>query len=75
VKIIEEKQDNAKKLKIPLTGIIPPLVTPLLDNDTLDTAGLERLVEHTISGGVSGLFILGTTGEFARINLKHNLPL
>lgn len=47
----------------PLCGIIPPLITPLRDRDTLDTAGLERLVEHLISGGVSGLFILGTTGE------------
>ncbi len=44
-------------------GIIPPLVTPLVDRDTLDVDGLERLIEHTIRGGVSGLFILGTTGE------------
>ena len=47
----------------PLSGIIPPLVTPLRDRDSLDIAGLERLIEHLISGGVSGLFILGTTGE------------
>ncbi len=60
-------------LKLPLTGIITPLVTPLLDNDTLDVDGLERLVEHTISGGVSGLFILGTTGEFA--SLSYNLRI
>lgn len=45
------------------TGIIPPLVTPLTGRDTLDVAGLERLIEHVIAGGVSGLFILGTTGE------------
>lgn len=44
-------------------GIIPPLVTPLCDRDRLDHAGLERLVEHVLGGGVSGLFILGTTGE------------
>jgi dihydrodipicolinate synthase/N-acetylneuraminate lyase len=44
-------------------GIIPPLVTPLLDPDTLDTAGLERLVHHVVGGGVHGLFLLGTTGE------------
>ena len=25
-------------------GIVPPLVTPLLDADTLDVEGLERLV-------------------------------
>ena len=47
----------------PLSGIIPPLVTPLRDNDTLDIESLERLIEHLIQGGVSALFILGTTGE------------
>ena len=47
----------------PLRGIVPPLVTPLLSPDTLDHAGLERLIEHTIGGGVHGLFILGTTGD------------
>jgi len=57
-------------LKLPLHGIIPPLITPLLDNDTLDIKGLERLIEHTISGGVHGIFILGTTGEFASISYK-----
>ena len=39
------------------------MVTPLLDRDHLDVAGLERLLEHILAGGVNGLFILGTTGE------------
>jgi dihydrodipicolinate synthase/N-acetylneuraminate lyase len=46
-----------------LHGIIPPLVTPLRDRDELDLLGLERLIEHILAGGVSGLFVLGTTGE------------
>ena len=46
-----------------LQGIIPPLVTPLAGPDELDIAGLEKLLEHVIAGGVSGVFILGTTGE------------
>lgn len=50
-------------IKSPLSGIIPPLVTPLLGNDTLDVESLENLIEHLIAGGVHGLFILGTTGE------------
>lgn len=50
-------------LQNPLCGIIPPLVTPLKDNETLDIESLERLIEHLIQGGVNGLFILGTTGE------------
>ena len=29
----------------------------------LTSAGLERLIEHIVAGGVSGLFVLGTTGE------------
>lgn len=44
-------------------GIIPPLITPLKDRDTLDLDGLERLIEHIIVGGVHGVFALGTTGE------------
>lgn len=51
------------KLPQPLCGIIPPLVTPLKDNETLDVVSLERLINHLIAGGVHGLFILGTTGE------------
>jgi 4-hydroxy-tetrahydrodipicolinate synthase len=47
----------------PLEGIVPPLITPLLAPDTLDTGGLERLVERVIGGGVHGIFILGTSGE------------
>lgn len=46
-----------------LKGIIPPVVTPLKNTNTLDVDGLEKLVEHILSGGVHGLFILGTTGE------------
>jgi 4-hydroxy-tetrahydrodipicolinate synthase len=51
------------RVQSPLTGIIPPLVTPLLDRDTLDRGGLQRLLEHVLSGGVHGIFLLGTTGE------------
>ncbi len=51
-------------------GVIPPLVTPLSDRDTLDEAGLERLVEHVLTGGVHGLFILGTTGEAPSLSYR-----
>jgi 4-hydroxy-tetrahydrodipicolinate synthase len=39
------------------------MITPLLDRDQLDVAGLERLIENLNAGGANGLFILGTTGE------------
>jgi dihydrodipicolinate synthase/N-acetylneuraminate lyase len=39
------------------------MVTPLRGRDSLDVGGLERLIEHIVTGGVQGLFILGTSGE------------
>ncbi len=35
---------------MPFRGIIPPLVTPLSGLDELDCPGLERLVEHVLTG-------------------------
>lgn len=51
-------------------GIIPPIITPLKDRDTLDVAGLERLVEHMLGGGVHGIFALGTTGEAPSLSYR-----
>jgi len=54
-----------------LTGIIPPVVTPLLDINTLDVNGLESVLSRLIENEVHGLFILGTTGEGP--NLSHRI--
>lgn len=55
----------------PLKGIIPPTITPMLDNETLDLTGLNNLLNRMIDGGVAGVFILGTSGEAQ--NLSYNL--
>jgi 4-hydroxy-tetrahydrodipicolinate synthase len=55
----------------PYRGIIPPIVTPLSDRDTLDREGFARLIEHVLAGGVHGIFVLGTTGEGP--SLSHRL--
>ncbi len=51
------------------------MVTPLLDRDELDIRGLEQLIEHVLSGGVSGLFILGTTGEGPSLSYRLRTEL
>ena len=43
--------------------ILPALVTPLKSDGELDTASIERLVEHLYSKGVGGLYVTGSTGE------------
>src|SRR5438067_12381442 len=59
----------------PVRGIIPPLATPLLGHDCLDAAGLERLIEHPLAGGVHGLFILGSTGEAPSLSSRLRLEI
>jgi 4-hydroxy-tetrahydrodipicolinate synthase len=54
---------------LPLRGIVTPLATPLIPSNqpALDPAGLERLIEHVLNGGVNGIFLLGTTAEFTSL--------
>jgi dihydrodipicolinate synthase/N-acetylneuraminate lyase len=56
-------------------GIIPPLITPLTAPDILDIAGLERLIEHILNGGVHGIFLLGTTGEGPSLSYRLRCEL
>jgi dihydrodipicolinate synthase/N-acetylneuraminate lyase len=58
-------------MNLPFRGLITPLATPLaLSNrpePSLDVPALERLIDHVINGGVHGIFLLGSTGEFASL--------
>ena len=49
-------------------GIIVPLLTPLNADETVNYAQLEALIEHVIEGGVNAVFVMGSTGEFARFD-------
>ena len=46
-------------------GVVPPVATPLLPDGTIDVESLRRLVDRLVTGGVDGLFALGSTGETA----------
>jgi dihydrodipicolinate synthase/N-acetylneuraminate lyase len=48
-----------------LTGVVPPLISPLDGGGQPDEAATGRLVEHVLAGGASGLFVLGGCGEGA----------
>jgi 4-hydroxy-tetrahydrodipicolinate synthase len=43
------------------TGVA--LVTPFLQDETVDYTSLEALINHVINGGVNYIVTLGTTGE------------
>lgn len=44
-------------------GLGVALVTPFRDNGQIDYAGLEKLIEHQVTGGVDYVVTMGTTGE------------
>lgn len=50
---------------VALTGVIPPLISPLGRRGDPDAAAIRRLTEHVLAGGASGLFVLGGCGEGA----------
>lgn len=56
-------------------GLIPPLLTPLLPDDTIDRQSVQRLVEHILAGGGSGVFALGSSGEGPFLSLDQRCDL
>lgn len=44
-------------------GCYTALITPMRADGSVDTAGLEQLIEFQIAGGVQGILAVGTTGE------------
>jgi 4-hydroxy-tetrahydrodipicolinate synthase len=48
-----------------LHGIFVPIVTPLTHDERVDHASMRRLIDFLIEGGVHGIWVMGTTGEFA----------
>ncbi len=53
------------------TGTGVALVTPFDTNHQIDFKALEKIVIHTINGGVDYLVVMGTTGESVTINEKE----
>jgi len=51
-----------------LAGVLVALASPMREDGSVDPAGIERLVEHVIAGGVHGLLALGSTGETASLD-------
>lgn len=63
-----------KKIAIEdLRGIVVPVVTPLDEQENVDEKSLRRLIRYVMKGGVHGVFILGSAGEFVALNEKQKL--
>lgn len=47
-----------------LKGVIPPIITPVDDDENVDEQGLKNVIDYVLDGGVHGIFVLGSNGEF-----------
>ena len=54
-----------------IEGIIPALITPMNEDETVNEEGLRAVIDHVISGGVHGIFVLGSTGESFALTLDE----
>lgn len=46
-----------------IIGVIPPIITPIDEQERVDEAALRRLINHCIGHGIHGIFICGSNGE------------
>ena len=50
------------------SGVIPILATPFNDDESLDLASWQRMIEFMVALGVDGITILGVLGESSRLS-------
>ena len=62
-------------MTLSLKGIIPALITPMTEDESVDEGGLRTLVDRLVDAGVHGLFVLGTNGEFISLSEEEKLRI
>jgi 4-hydroxy-tetrahydrodipicolinate synthase len=56
----------------PIIGSIPALVTPMLEDGSVDYAGLRKLIDWHIAEGTDCIGVVGTTGESPTVNVEEH---
>ncbi|MCI0400595.1 MAG: dihydrodipicolinate synthase family protein [Gammaproteobacteria bacterium] len=54
-------------------GVIPVVITPLDEDDSIDVAGQQRLIDFLIERQVGGLWALGTNSEDMNLSFRKRL--
>jgi 4-hydroxy-tetrahydrodipicolinate synthase len=59
----------------PITGSIVALVTPMLEDGSVDYATLRKLVDWHIAEGTDCIGVVGTTGESPTVNVEEHCEI
>ena len=54
-----------------IKGIIPPIITPMNEDESFNEAEFRNQIERQIEGGVHGIFCYGTNGECYALNTQE----
>ncbi len=54
-----------------IKGVNPPIITPVDENENVDEDRLKRVIDHVIDGGVHGIFVMGSNGEFYAFDFEN----
>ena len=54
-----------------IKGIIPPIITPMNEDESFNEAEFRKQIERQIEGGVHGIFCYGTNGECYALNTQE----
>lgn len=46
-----------------IIGVIPPIITPVDEQERVDEKALRKLISHCIENGIHGIFVAGSNGE------------
>jgi 4-hydroxy-2-oxoglutarate aldolase len=60
---------------LPLSGVVPPLVTPFRPDGSLDLAAFEANLDSLDGVGLAGFLVLGSNGEAAGLEPSEKLEL
>ena len=52
-------------------GMISALPTPMLESGEIDYESYGKLIEHVISGGIHGVLVGGSTGEYSLMTFEE----
>ena len=59
----------------PIVGSIVALITPMLDDRSVDYAGLRRLIDWHIAEGTACIGVVGTTGESPTVTVEEHCEI
>ena len=72
---ITEQMIDMNSPQGPITGSIVALITPMLDDGSVDYPALRKLIDWHIAEGTDCIGVVGTTGESPTVNVEEHCEI